>query len=178
MEELKFSNLARVLEEYGKEVRNRYQDELIRSDKIASGRLLNSVEYETRFEGNDYQVFLRLEDYWKYVENDTVPHLPPVDKILSWIQIKPVLPRPYYRKWSWTTVDGVYHENGKTILPTPQELAWIIAKKIERDGTTGTKDLQHTLEDVNSEYEKRIMDAIDADLSNFLDVELQFLITT
>ena len=173
-----FPNLTKTLTDYAVAVRNLYQDNLIKSDHLASGRLLNSVEYVTDFGDNEFVVSLRLEDYWKYLENGTPPHFPPVDAILSWIRVKPVLPKPYYKKWKWTTVDGATHENGKWVLPTPVEQAWMTAKKIEREGTEGTKDLELTLETVNSEYEKRIMDALNSDLSNIIDATLWMLITT
>jgi hypothetical protein len=173
---IKFENLARVLVDYATEVRNKYRDALVRSDRLASGKLLNSVEYHTYFNENEYLVYLSLEDYWKYVENDTVPHMPPVDKILEWIRVKPVLPQPYYRKWKWTTKDGKEHTNGKMVLPTPEEWAWIIAKGIEKNGTEGSHDLENTLEAVNARFEERIIKALDEDIASAVDVEIKMLV--
>ena len=118
---IKLPRTAEVLGRYGMEVRNGYQDKLIEHNRIANGRLLNSIEFFTEIDGNNYEVYLRLEDYWKYVENDTVPHMPPVNKILEWVRVKPVLPRP---------------KDGR--LPTPEGLAWAIARTIEKEGTEGT----------------------------------------
>ena len=170
--EIKFTNLARVLTNYAIEVRNNYQDALVRSDRIASGKLLNSVEYITEFNGNEYQVFLQLEDYWKFVEagvNGTERSQGSpfsfkskrvnVSAILDWIRVKPILPRP---------------KNGK--LPTPQSLAYALATNIAKFGIEGSHDLEETLEQVNARYEKEIMDAIDADLAFAIDAELQFLV--
>lgn len=170
--DIKFTNLARVLTRYAVEVRNNYQDALIRSDRIASGRLLNSVEYETDFDGNHYVVSLKLEDYWKFVEagvNGTEksqgspfsfkgPRVN-VSAILDWIRLKPVLPKP---------------TNGK--LPTPTSLAFAIATNIAKYGIEGSHDLEETLEEVNARYEREIMDAIDADLAFAIEAELQFLV--
>jgi len=170
--EIRFTNLARVLTQYAVEVRNNYQDALIRSDRIASGRLLNSVEYETEFNGNRYIVSLKLEDYWKFVEagvngtekNQGSPFsfkspMVNVGAILDWIRIKPVLPKP---------------KDGK--LPTPLGLAIAISKNMAKEGIEGSHDLEETLEQVNARYEKEIMDAIDADLAFAIDAELQFLV--
>ena len=170
--EIKFTNLARVLTNYAIEVRNNYQDALVRSDRIASGKLLNSVEYITEFNGNEYMVFLKLEDYWKFVEagvNGTEKSQGSpfsfkskrvnVSAILDWIMVKPILPRP---------------KNGK--LPTPQSLAYALATNIAKFGIEGSHDLEETLEQVNARYEKEIMDAIDADLAFAIDAELQFLV--
>lgn len=143
---IKFENLAKVLTDYAIEVRNKYQDSLIMNDRIASGDLLNSIEYTTHFDGNDYWVGLQLEDYWKYVENDTEPHMPPVSAILKWVQVKPVLPKP----------------NSK--LKTPLQIAWAKAKAIEKFGTKGSHDLSITNKELSEEYEERIKEAIDKDL--------------
>lgn len=173
---IKFENLARTLNEYGIAVRNAYQDRIIKGERIASGRLLNSVEYLTEFNGNIYEVYLSLEDYWKYLETGTEPHFPPVDKILEWVKIKPVLPRPYYKRWTWVTKDGKRHENGKMVLPTPKEQAWMIARKIEREGTEGSHDLEQVLEEMNARFETLIMDAINGDLFFAIDAEIRLLV--
>lgn len=172
MIEIKFANLARVLTEYAVEVRNNYQDELIRSDRLASGRLLNSVNYKTVFNGNEYEVYLTLEDYWKFVEagvNGTENSVGSpysfkgefvnTDAILKWIRVKPVLPKPF---------------NGK--LPTPESLAWAISRKMAKEGMEGSHDLENTLKEINEKYEKLIMDAIDADLAFAIDAEIQLLV--
>ena len=141
----KFSHTAEVLTAYAIEARDLYKQNLKKNDRLASGKLLNSVEYITSFKGKTYAVGLRLEDYWKYVEEDTKPHFPPLDKILSWIRVKPILPRP--------------DKNGK--LPTPRTLAFLIGRamagqspnqqncKNPHGGTTGTHELQAALAVLN-----------------------------
>ena len=147
MELLNFENLRQTLEEYGQEVRNLYQDKLITHDRVASGELLNSVEFEVEGDGKRWEVSLNVAKYWKYVENDTRPHWPPVNKILEWIRVKPVLPRP--------------DKNGK--LPTPEGLAFLIARKISRVGTKGTHDLEDSIEEINERYREKIVYAIAKD---------------
>lgn len=162
MDELiRFDNLKEVLQEYAIAVRNRYQDNLIDSDHVASENLLNSIDYIIETENGDISVSLRLEDYWKYVEYDTKPHFPPVDKILEWIKIKPVVP------------DG---RSGR--LPTENQLAYLIGRKIAREGTTGTHDLQRALDDINAEYEELIGLAINEDLKEMMDVIFSEFLTS
>ena len=62
---LNLENTLQVLESYAVEFRNMYQDNLIRSDRIASGELLNSVKARVEARGTVYEVQLLLEDYWK-----------------------------------------------------------------------------------------------------------------
>lgn len=144
-----FSNTLRVLEEYRNAVINVYKTHLSADDHIASGTLINNVSYIIDKGNRQLEVSLKLQDYWKYVENDTKPHWPPIDKILEWIRVKPVIPSQTY--------------NGK--LPTEKQLAFLIARKISEVGTKGTHDLQETLQQVNSIYEVKLGEAISEDLN-------------
>lgn len=149
MELINLENVRAVLEQYAQDVRNLYQDKLIRNDRIASGQLLNSVEYRVDYNGTEYEVKLtNLQEYWKWVEDDTKPHWPPFNAILEWVRIKPVIPRP--------------DENGK--LPTPRSLAYLIGRKISEVGTTGTHDLEQTIEEVNARYKGKLVYALQQDL--------------
>lgn len=147
MELINFDNLMAVLEEYAQEVRNLYQDNLIRNDRIATGDLLNSIDYQVQFNGVAYEVQLKLEDYWKYVEEDTKPHWPPVNKILEWISAKPIIPKA--------------DDRGR--IPTPKQLAYLIGRKISRVGTEGTHDLKDAIEVINARYRDKIVYAIGQD---------------
>lgn len=167
-----FPHLVKVLQEFAVEARNLYKQNLLVNDRKASGRLLNSVDYITEINGNTYEIFLTLEDYWKYVEEDTRPHFPPLDKILEWIRVKPILPRPF--------------ANGK--LPTPETLAFLIGRamaglspnqekcKNPNGGTTGTHDLEKTMEVINDRFEKRIAEAFDEDLAYMVEAEIKLLV--
>lgn len=153
---MKWTNLEKVLEEYAIELRNKYQDYLINSDRLASGELLNSVEYIIEKDNISISVSLQLAEYWKYVEYDTKPHWPPVDKIKEWIRVKPILPQP--------------DKNGK--LPTPDQLAFLIGRKISEEGTEGSYDLHSAIEDINTEFMQRIEDAITMDIEEVATVIL------
>ena len=150
---LNTDNLQAVLMEYGIAVRNLYQDRLILHDRIASGELLNSVDnVRVEFDGQAYEVKIDLAEYWRYVEMDTEPHWPPPSAILKWIQAKPVLPRPM--------------KNGK--LPTPQQLAFLIGRKISEKGTKGIPDLTDSVEDMNKAFQERIAAALAQDVGSYI----------
>ena len=150
MEELlSLPNVQRVLGEFAVALRNEYQDNLILHNRIASGDLLNSVEYVIDRDGYTYTVSLMLKDYWYFVENGRkAGKMPPMDAILSWIKAKPVLPRP----------------NAKGKLPTPQQLAFLIARKIGKEGTEGTQDLRKATDTIWDTFEDRLYEAIDEDV--------------
>ena len=154
MELINLEHVRGVQEEYAQAVRNLYQDNLIRSDRIASGDLLNSVEYRVIQDGAEYEVQLSLAEYWKYVEYDTKPHWPPVSAIREWIRVKPVLPRP--------------DAHGR--IPTPQSLAYLIGRKISREGTEGSHDLERAIDAVNREYRDKLVIALSQDTDTLMKV--------
>ena len=51
--------------------------------------------------------------------------------------------------------------NGK--LPTEQQLAYLIGRKIAQDGIAGTYDLANAQETAKSEFENEIQEALKAD---------------
>ena len=138
-----------VMEEMAIAIRNEYQDNLIRNDRIASGDLLNNIEYEVTRGDFTYTIYVKMKDYWYYVENGRkAGKWPPIQNILDWLKIKPVLPRP----------------NAEGKLPTPQQLAFLIARKIGEEGTEGTQDLRKATDTIWDTFEDRLYEAIDADV--------------
>ena len=138
-----------VMEEMAIAIRNEYQDNLIRNDRIASGDLLNNIEYEITRGDFTYTIYVKMKDYWYFVENGRkAGKRPPIQNILDWIKIKPVLPRP----------------NAKGKLPTPQQLAFLIARKIGEEGTEGTHDLRKATDTIWDTFEDRLYEAIDEDV--------------
>lgn len=156
MDNITWDNTRAVLEEYAMTVRNLYQDKLIINDHIATGNLINSLNYTVNVNGSRIEVSLELEDYWKYVEYDTKPHFPPVDALVNWIKAKPVLPHK--------TFDGK--------LPDTKQLAFLIGRKISEEGTTGTHSLEDTIDEVNTIYELKIEEAIMKDLTSDINAIL------
>ena len=152
MELLDLTELQQVLQDFAEDIRDRYRDVLAKNDHIASRRLVDSIKTQVEVGDNYYEVTMTLEDYWKYVEYDTKPHFPPPDAILKWIQIKPVIPRP--------------DANGR--IPTQKQLAFLIGRKIAREGTTGTHDLEQTKEDILPWWREQISKALGHDIENYI----------
>ena len=152
MELLDLTELQRVLQDFASDIRDRYKDVLANNDHIASRKLVDSVKTQVVVGDTYFEVTMTLEDYWKYVENDTKPHFPPPDAILRWIEVKPVIPRP--------------GSNGK--IPTPKQLAYLICRKISIEGTTGTHDLAKTKEDILPWWREQISLALGHDMENYI----------
>lgn len=143
-----FENLMLALDEYGQAVKDLYQKRLLADDKKATGNLIDSVQCKIAYQGMNYVVFLELADYWKYVEDGRkAGKFPPVNKILDWIKVKPVLPTPM--------------ENGK--LPTEEQLAFLISRKIANEGIEAGHQLAETVQDINRIYLPKLQEAIQKD---------------
>lgn len=151
---ISFTNVLRVLDELGEALRNEYQDNLIRSNKIASGDLLNSVEFHIVQDGQTFKVNLELRSYWEYIERGTKPHFPPISALLKWIEVKPVIPRP--------------NDNGR--LPTPLQLAFAIRNKIGKLGTEGTPALKQAKDTILADYRDRLAEAFAQDVGNSINL--------
>lgn len=148
--ELKFTNVSRVLKEYGQAVADLYKDRLADKDVNASNALTNSVRYIVRKQGRNFDVSISLLDYWKYIEYGRKPgKFPPPDVIREWVKVKPVVPRP---------IDG--------ITPTNNQLAYLIGRKIAREGIAPRPILKESIQHVNAYYEQSIEQALLEDLSD------------
>lgn len=151
---IRWDNLQRVLGEFAVELRNRYQDNLIRDGKIAGGDLLNNAEYKVESGDRSVEVSLRLEDYWKWVEEGRGPgKFPPPDRIMEWIRVKPVIPD---------------NRNGR--LPTERQLAFLIGRKISEEGIKPGHQLREAMSDIMGEFESRIDEAISRDIDAGFDI--------
>ena len=107
----------------------RYKQSLKDNNHIASGNLYNTASYKTNINGSWFELTFVLDEAWRYVENGTRPHFPPIDAIERWIQVKRIVPR--------TVTDKV---------PTTRQLAFLISREISVNGTKPTKLLQKTID--------------------------------
>ena len=118
----------------------------------ASYKLLNSVETVVRRNDDEFTVTINLEDYWYYVENGRkAGRFPPIDKILEWIRVKPVIP----------------YSDSRGRLPTEESLAFLISRKIAEQGTEGRHVLYETVDELNRYYLPKFQQALDNDFNRF-----------
>ncbi len=148
-----FENLIETLQEWGEIIAQQYKDTLNNEGITASGKLVDSVRSVFSHNGTVYEVSLSLEDYWKSIEYGR----PPTQNsgngelrraILKWIDVKPVIKRPY---------------NGK--LPTDEQLAYLISRKIHTLGYEGRHPLKRTIDELRADILKDIEEAIQKDLN-------------
>lgn len=153
---LKFANLEKALTTFIIDFANTYKRLLIASDKKATGNLIQSIQPLTiQFTNNKYSTSISLASYWKYVNYGRKPgKFPPINAILDWIKIKPVLPRP---------------KNGLK-PPTQKQLAFLISRKIARDGIKPGRQYEQALEMVYRKHYIDISNALSADLEAYVNL--------
>lgn len=110
----------------------RYKQAIKDSGHDASGQLENTARYKVMFNGKYLEVYFNLQEYWKYLENGTKPHFPPIEAIEKWITVKHIIP---------TTNSGK--------VPSTRQLAYCIAREISVKGTKPTKLLQQTIDNAD-----------------------------
>lgn len=147
---IQFDNLRGVLERFATELEQEYKRNLRNNKRIATGTLHNTAKCEVV--KGEYLVVFHLQDYYKWVEGgrDRTQNGGNGElrrKILEWLEVKRILPTPM--------------KNGK--LPTPKQLAYLISRKIHKEGYKGTQDLSEAIDDVYDRYKNEIYQAIDKD---------------
>lgn len=154
MDELvNLSQVYAVLEDLAHDIGEGYKGTLERDQHFTTQRtLLDSIRTRVVVGSGYYEVQMDLMDYWKYLENGTRPHWPPREAILNWIRIKPVVPRP--------------NELGRT--PTENQLAYLISRKIAKEGTKASHGLERTKEAVIGTYRDKLAAALGHDISDYI----------
>lgn len=146
------SEFLATLNEYAEKSEELYKRKLTDKGINASYKLLNSVETVVRRNDDEFTVSINLEPYWYYVENGRGPgKFPPVSKILDWIRIKPVIP----------------YSDSRGRLPTEEQLAFLISRKISEQGTEPKHILAETVSELNNYYLPLLQQALDRDFARF-----------
>lgn len=128
------------------------QQFLRQHDKVASGKLYNSLHTTIEVEGQVFTVLLHSEDYLKWVDEGRRPgKFPPVDKIRQWIRVKPVMPYP--------------DKHGR--LPSENSLAYLIGRSIAENGIEPTHIIDETVD--SYQLERRVREAIMAEMERLVE---------
>jgi hypothetical protein len=84
-----FKNLEYELNQLGKESVKFLKDVLIRNNKVATGDLINSIDYQVIEESNGFILNILANETFNFVDEGRRPgKQPPVKPILSWIRNK------------------------------------------------------------------------------------------
>lgn len=153
---LNYTSLISSLNGFINDFMNTYKSLLVRDGKKASGNLINSIRnVDIAFENGEITGEISLASYWKYVEYGRRPgKFPPLQNILDWVKIKPVIPRP---------VNGLK-------APSEKQLAFLIGRKIAKDGIKAGNQLQEALEITWSKWENTLSQSISEDIQSMVDM--------
>lgn len=132
------------------EILGQYKKALNESGHYASGKLANTAKAVIKWDGKVFELFFNLQEYWKYLENGTKPHFPPISAIEEWIKVKRIVPTS---------------RTGK--VPTTKQLAFPIARGISKNGTKPAKTLQQTIDGADN-----LISALVSEISNQLEKEI------
>ena len=109
-----------------------YRKKMDAADYNKQGELYN-FKWTTEWKDNLFEVYFELPSYFPFAEYGRRPgKMPPVNKILQWIEFKHLVPRS---------------NNGR--VPTTRQLAFAISKHIALHGTEGKHLFEKTLDDPN-----------------------------
>lgn len=93
--ELEFKELEKEMWAYGYEVQSRYRAALVSKRISASSKLYQTAEPIVKQKGSVYTLYMRLQDYWKYVEYGTremagrpMGRFAPIAPFISWVRAK------------------------------------------------------------------------------------------
>jgi hypothetical protein len=127
------------------------QREIVERTPVAWGNLAGSINRQVRASSSGVEGIVGTNvPYALWVEEDTKHHWPPLEPILAWVQKKKIA--------------GVYsiktqrRLGGKaTRVAQDRQMAYMIARKIARDGTTGQHMFRDGLQAATPEI-RRIFD--------------------
>jgi hypothetical protein len=137
------------------------------TNAVASGTLEKSLKYRLQIKGQSINISIyakgKASNYFLARENGRKPgKQPPIDAILDWMRIKPIKLRD--------------KETGKFQKPTEalkRQVAFLIARKIGKQGIKGWKAFDYAYENIWDEYESKVVEAYGKDFSATLENQLK-----
>ena len=114
--------------------------------------LKDKISFKVDVSGNLFEVTFNAPEYWKYANYGRRPgKMPPVSAIEEWITRKRIVPE------------------SNTSTPNVTSLAYVIARKIGKEGTIGTNFLEKSLDEQKEYWMSTISAAIGEDINEGID---------
>lgn len=165
-----FERLLEVAEQYKNEFEQLYKDRLKSNGYVASGKLLD-VHAKVKVGYDVITISFSAENYWKWVEHGrNNGKRPPIDAILKWVKDKHL------------PIESRLDKNGKSYLPTEQQLAFLISRSIGEKGTIkrenykGSDIVARTVEELNDKYEPLFIQAIQDDVNDGINSAIDVIL--
>ena len=133
-----------------------YRNKMEQAGYDKNSELYNFKEV-IEYKDNLFELSVLVPDYFPYAENGRGPgKMPPVNKILKWIEFKHLVPRS---------------NNGR--VPTTTQLAFAISKHIAKYGTQGKHLIQQTVDETYDNLVDRLVEAIADKIENELEKDIE-----
>jgi hypothetical protein len=141
--------ILRIIQNWGNEFIKQLQNNLLKNKSNASSSLSQSITPEVKAQQKGYNLSVMMEDYWFYVEEGRRSgKTPPIKNIYEWIQNK----REIQSKFISKSTDRI---------AATKSLAYVIARKIGREGTMAKPFVSPALKQVTTQtLAKRISEHI------------------
>lgn len=152
-----FKHTIQAIDEFGRLIVDNYKAEL-EACGYQDGALYRTISYSIKSGSNMWSISIKLEEYWKYIENGrrSGAKFPPIDAIEKWIVRKQIIPHSMTLK------------SGKTVIPSVKQLSFLIARKISRDGIRPRPFFKQSFEEAKREFLHIIEEAVLADIKDSL----------
>lgn len=123
--------------------------EEVTRDNTKHYELSSKIYFNLQVNDTLFEIEFNAPEYWKYANYGRGPgKFPPMDRIEDWIVRRKITPYPT--------------KSGK--LPTRKQLAYLISRKIAKEGFKGSGFLEKSLKEQEDYWEDRISEAISADI--------------
>lgn len=155
-----FEKTYKVLYDWADLFYNTYKDKLnaVRS----SGELQDTMTFGVRYDEREFEVYLDLQSYWRYIEDGRLAgSFPPVNSIIQWIREKPIIPQPFNLP------------SGRIVIPTENQLAFLIGRKIKKDGIAPNPLLMETSNELRLGLVDALKQAFSEDILDIIELDFQ-----
>ena len=140
----------------GEKVTDTMIDTLISKGKLATGQLVQGIQHTESYDqqANDFVSTIKIPGYGRYVNEGRRPgsKMPPIQPILEWIRVRRIRTPQY----------------------TQPQLAWAIAKSIQKKGIRPTPFIENSIEFALTNFQDEIRAGAVEGLTKDLAVMLEF----
>ena len=144
---MKWNHLQKALETY-----SMYLLSAARNNMPQYYELKDKISFKVDVSGNLFEVTFNAPEYWKYANYGRPPgKMPPVSAIEEWITRRRIVPE------------------SNTSTPNVTSLAYVIARKIGREGTIGTIFREKSLDEQKEYWVSTISAAVGEDILEEID---------
>ena len=152
-----FKHTMKALNDFGNFIITNYKSQL-EAEQMNNGELYRKISYSVSTVSSGWVISVSLADYWKYIENGrrAGAKMPPLEVIEKWIDVKQIKPHAMTLK------------SGKTVIPTPPQLPFLIARSIGKKGIPPKPLFKNSFEAAKQQFIQVIKDAITQDIKENL----------